>query len=104
MTHSVNHWVRMKINYTSWSSFDLVDESVVIFLHGNNILGKKIYCYLEVTLDALMDLNEFMKGRLNFQPSDFGTIIYSGYGSPSLEIEEEMLNKYNMKPVPNATN
>ncbi len=75
---------------------DLLDEEVVILLHGRNIFNNKVYSYLQVTLRNLVKLKQAIDDDANFMPSDFGTVLAAGKGEPSDELKAEMTATYNM--------
>lgn len=83
---------------------DLLDEEVVILLHGRNNFNDKVYAYLQITLRNLVKLKAAIDGDENFMPSDFGTVLAAGKGDPSEELKAEMAAAHNMveptRPTP----
>jgi hypothetical protein len=85
----------------------LKDEFTVVLLRGKNTFGDLIYCYLKITFPDLEKLEAALKGDVNFNASDFGTVVAAGKGEPSDEVKAEIATIYPMlqahvttKPVP----
>lgn len=81
---------------------DLLDESVVILLQGNNNFGDPIFSYLQLTLRKLQELKHHLVTGEKFMPSDFGTVLAAGRGEPDQELRSEMAVTYNMVDRPKA--
>jgi HEAT repeat protein len=77
-----------------------LDTDIVILLQGKNLYAEPVYSYVQLTGRSLRRMFTAMKIGMNFKPADFGAILNSGTGVPSLEIRQEMHDKYNMIDVP----
>jgi HEAT repeat protein len=80
-----------------------LDTDIVILLQGTNLYDEPIYSYLQLTGRSLRRLFTAMQMGMNFKPVDFGTILHSGTGVPSLELRQEMQDKHNMLDVPGGS-
>jgi|CXWL01.1.fsa_nt_gi hypothetical protein len=74
----------------------LKNEYAVILLQGRNAFGDMIYSYVEVTLPNIKRLYAALNSGEDFTPSDFGTIVAAGKGSPSEGLRKEMESSHNM--------
>lgn len=74
----------------------LKDEFTVVLLRGKNTFGDLIYCYLKITFPDLEKLESALKGDVNFNASDYGTVVAAGKGEPSDEIKAEIATTYPM--------
>jgi hypothetical protein len=75
-------------------------ESVgVLLLNGRNTLGVEIYAFLELPLDQIDALKTALRSGENFVPSDFGTVLASGYGQPSEEVKDQIGKKHFMVSI-----
>lgn len=72
------------------------DEYAVILLQGHNSFGDMIYSYVEVTLPNIKRLYAALNSGEDFTPSDFGTIVLAGKGSPPESVRNEMAAKHNL--------
>ena len=72
------------------------DEYAVILLQGKNGFGDMIYSYVKVTLPNIKRLYAALTSGEAFSPSDFGSVIAAGKGSPSDSLRKEMDDTYNM--------
>ncbi len=72
------------------------EEYAVILLQGHNSFGDMIYSYVEVTLPNIKRLYAALNSGDDFTPSDFGTIVHAGKGTPSEAVRNEMAAKHNM--------
>ena len=76
------------------------DEYAVILLQGRNSFGDAIYSYVEVTLPNIKRLYAALNSGEDFTPSDFGTILVAGKGTPTEAVRKEMSEAHNMmQPV-----
>ena len=71
-------------------------EEIVMFMQGKNENGERIFCYSQLSILQLRALKDQIIRGQNFQPSDFGTVLVSGYGDPSAELRAEMAFKYKL--------
>jgi HEAT repeat protein len=83
-------------NPTEPADTDYLDAEVVILLQGQNLYGTPVYSYLQITGRNLHNMFVCMKLGINFKPSDFGTVLTSGTGTPPPEVSAEMNDKYDM--------
>lgn len=72
------------------------DDCAVILLQGRNSFGDAIYSYVEVALPDVKRLYATLNSGKDFTPSDFGTILNAGKGTPSEVLRKEMAQTYNM--------
>ncbi len=79
---------------------EYLDTEIVILLQGENALGNPVYSYTEILGSDLKLMFAEMQAGENFQPSDYGTVLYSGAGSPPQDIRDKMDKEYNMSGVP----
>jgi hypothetical protein len=78
-------------------------EYAVILLQGHNSFGDMIYSYVEVTLPNIKRLYAALNSGEDFTPSDFGTIVHAGKGTPPESVRNEMAAKHNMlQDIPSA--
>jgi hypothetical protein len=78
----------------------LLDEEMVVLLQGKNAYGDPIYSYLQLTLRRFRELREAAKGGRDFSPSEYGSVLAAGQGSPSAELRSEMAVTYNLIDIP----
>lgn len=86
---------------------DLIEDKylqteVVIFLQGTNMFGNQVFLYLKLFGSALKEMFAKMHNGENFKPSDYGTVIAAGTGTPPESLRNEMKAEYNMVDVPIA--
>lgn len=79
---------------------ELSEELVTLILQGKNTNGLQIFTYVELTLKKLFSLREIMKENQDFNPSEFGKILASGFGVPSRSMRKSMNEKYGMINIP----
>ncbi len=77
-----------------------LDVEIIILLQGNNLFGDSIYSYIQINGRNLKEMFTKMQGGENFKPSDFGTVLAAGTGTPSAEVQEEMRTTHGMVDVP----
>lgn len=86
---------------------NILQENVVILMQGKNTFGDRIYSYLKLTVENLLKMQEAIKGGLQFNPSDFGTVVAAGKGEPTNEVKAEVAQMYKVvdaaKPASAAT-
>ena len=71
-------------------------EKIVMLMQGKNDGGEPVFCYLQLSILQLAELKNQIVRNQDFQPSDFGTILVSGYGEPNEEIRADMSAKYEL--------
>lgn len=72
------------------------EDFAVILLQGRNSFGDSIYSYVEVALPNIKKLYATLNSGVDFTPSDFGTILNAGKGTPTEALRKEMASTYNM--------
>lgn len=73
---------------------ELANKTVCILLvRGENPDGGAIFAYVAVRADKLQEFMEAQKSGI-FYPEDYGVIIESGQGEPSMEIRKKMEDEY----------
>ena len=80
-----------------------LDTDIVILLQGKNLYQEPVFSYVQLTGRSLRRMFTAMKIGMDFKPADFGAVLHSGTGLPSLEIRQEMQDKYNMIDVPGGS-
>jgi hypothetical protein len=78
----------------------LLRESAVILMQGRDIHGRKVYTYLKISMKSFALLSVTMANGLNFDPSDFGEVLTSGIGEPSMSLQAELSIRYNLVALP----
>lgn len=74
-------------------------EEIVMLMQGKNDNGEPVFCYLQLSILQLRTLkNQIIRGQ-DFQPSDFGIVLVSGHGYPSVELRAEMAAKYKLTTI-----
>ena len=65
----------------------------VLLLRGEEKAGQNVYAYVAVRADKI---EAFMHAQRkpDFSPNDFGMILESGKGDPSLEVRQRMEKNY----------
>jgi hypothetical protein len=76
------------------------DERGVILMHGTNLNGDPIWCYLNISIEGLRAMKIASDNGSDFKPSHFGDVLASGLGTPTREMQMEMARKYNLAPFP----
>lgn len=71
-------------------------EDIVMLLQGKNNNGEQVFSYIKLSISQLRALKDRILSRQTFEPSDFGTVLASGYGYPSPELRAEMHIKYDI--------
>ena len=78
-------------NYIHLSNTRDVDlEPVIILIEGRNTLGDQIYTYIKLPVGRIDSVREHLTSGGNFVPSEYGTVVASGHGRPSVEVKEEV--------------
>ncbi len=70
------------------------EEYGVILLRGKNNFGDQIYSYVKVSFSSMDRLQDSLRNRLPFTPSDFGEVIAAGKGEPTAEVKSEVGSQY----------
>lgn len=81
-------------------SDEFLNAEIVILLHGTNLFGNPVYAYVKLLGSALREMFAKMRTGENFKPSDYGSVIAAGTGSPPENVRDEMKAEYNMVDVP----
>jgi HEAT repeat protein len=94
----------IRISYSNvssdWVDDELLKAEIIILLQGDNLAGKRVYTYVQVTGRHLRWMFDKMQAGENFKPANFGPVLVAGTGEPPLEVREEMRIRYNMTDVP----
>ncbi len=77
----------------------LLDEEVVLLLQGRNAFNDRIYSYVKLSLRNLARLRDDVVKRLDFMPSDYGTVLAAGKGDPPDDLRAEMAITHNLVEV-----
>lgn len=73
---------------------DLKDEPIVVLLYGKNMFGDRIYSYVEIPLRNLQPLRDKLAAKMQFSPSDFGTVVAAGKGEPNQSVKDEIASTH----------
>jgi len=68
----------------------------VLLLRGKNNFGDRIYSYVKVSFPNIERMQQSIRDRTPFNPSDFGEIIAAGTGDPPPEVQAEISSQYPM--------
>jgi hypothetical protein len=65
----------------------------ILLMRGTNPAGERLYAYVAVRADRLQD---FMAAQTqpSFVLEEYGVVLESGLGEPSLEVQEKMQKDY----------
>lgn len=91
----MNYWIEATLGLERYRSA-IDEETVVILLQGTNAFGEEIHSYLQVTIDALVDLNNLLQSKAGFNPDDYGDVVAAGRGAPSADERLRMSALYGM--------
>lgn len=97
----------MLVDELSRSEKILAEKTVcVLLVRGEDPDGAPIYAYVGVRADKLKEFMEAQHSGM-FYPEEFGVIVESGQGEPSVEVRERMERDYGfdhagMVDVPDA--
>lgn len=78
----------------------LKDEYAIFLLHGKNVFGDIVYCYVKVSLPNIKKLQLALQSSENFNASDYGEVVAAGKGDPSDEVRAEIALTYPMLEQP----
>jgi hypothetical protein len=78
-------------------------EEIVMLMQGKNENGERVFCYLRLSVLQLRALKNQIIRKQDFQPPDFGVVLASGYGYPSVELRAEMAAKYSLTTLKKLT-
>ena len=65
----------------------------IMLLRGRNSQDEALYAYIAVSVDRL-DAFMAAQDRSDFSPEEYGTILASGTGEPSPEVQDAMERDY----------
>jgi len=78
------------------------NEATIVLLRGKNVFGDFIYCYLKIAFPDLSRLQAAISSDIEFNISDFGTVIAAGKGDPPEDVKQEIASAYPMLDKPES--
>lgn len=73
---------------------DMKEEPIVVLLYGRNMFGDRIYSYVEIPLRNLQPLRDKLLAKVQFQPSEFGTVVAAGKGEPTQDVKDDIASTH----------
>lgn len=66
----------------------------VLLVRGEDTEGNNMFAYMAVRADKLPEFIEAQQKSGSFYPEDYGIVIETGEGEPSLEVRQKMQIEY----------
>jgi len=71
----------------SYDDVSVNSTEIIVLVHGNNVYGDPIYCYLKIPYGIYDEVKAIINGPGNFDPRDYGIVVASGFGRPTEEVK-----------------
>lgn len=92
MFYSVTRKSHLK-NYRLYKSSSQKKTVCVLLVRGDDTDGNNRFAYMAVRADKLPEFIEAQKSG-SFYPEDYGIVIETGEGEPSVEVRQKMHHEY----------
>jgi hypothetical protein len=95
---NADRWIERTLGLEGMKT-ELQEEEIVLQLIGKNVVGERIFSYVEIRLSLLQELKSVMQSGSGVNPRSFGRLMVEAIGKPSTQVIEEIERDFPMTRV-----